>query len=263
MMQDAELPGRRARVHADRRPPAPRRVPRAARRRAAPSSSSATTPPHVELAACTTPEPGDVGMHFLCAPTDTPVHGFTRAVITAVMDVLFADPAHPAGRRRAGRAQHRRARAERGRRLRASTATIAKPEKDALLSFCTRDQFLEPPRRPRRRRPMTPSTALAPRRRRPPHPRALGARQPAPDPQGARRVRPRAAAHARTADRRDGRYVGHAATTARPEYRFTARPSRPRPLAGRRRQHHPAPRRRANCPWTPWTSSSSCAAPSA
>ena len=39
------------------------------------------------------PQPGDVGMHFLVAPTDRPVHGFTRAVITAVMAHLFANPA--------------------------------------------------------------------------------------------------------------------------------------------------------------------------
>jgi hypothetical protein len=36
---------------------------------------------------------GDVGMHFLVAPTDEPLHGFTRAVIVAVMELLFADPA--------------------------------------------------------------------------------------------------------------------------------------------------------------------------
>ncbi|RPK83540.1 hypothetical protein EES46_25295 [Streptomyces sp. ADI98-10] len=37
-------------------------------------------------------EPGDVGIHFPVAPADSPVHGFTRAVVTAVMDSLFADP---------------------------------------------------------------------------------------------------------------------------------------------------------------------------
>ena len=50
-------------------------------------------PAQVELAGSTTPSRGDIGMHFLCAPTDTPVHGFTLAVITTVMDMLFADPA--------------------------------------------------------------------------------------------------------------------------------------------------------------------------
>ncbi|GAB2697481.1 GNAT family N-acetyltransferase [Thalassiella azotivora] len=36
---------------------------------------------------------GDVGMHVLVAPTDEPVHGFTRAVFRAVMETLLADPA--------------------------------------------------------------------------------------------------------------------------------------------------------------------------
>ena len=64
--------------------PAPRRVPRPARRRARPSWPSATTRPTSSWPACYDPQPGDVGMHFLVAPTDTPVHGFTRAVITTV-----------------------------------------------------------------------------------------------------------------------------------------------------------------------------------
>ena len=36
-------------------------------------------------------------MHFLCAPTDAPVHGFTRAVITTVM-ALAASPTRPTRR---------------------------------------------------------------------------------------------------------------------------------------------------------------------
>ncbi|MGW1891556.1 GNAT family N-acetyltransferase [Streptomyces sp. NPDC002004] len=97
-------------------------------------------PAHVELVGLYDPEPGDVGMHFLVAPSDTPVHGFTRAVITAVMTHLFADP----GTRRVvvepdvgNTAVHRLNEAvgfvpER---------EIQKPEKRALLSFCTRDRF--------------------------------------------------------------------------------------------------------------------------
>jgi RimJ/RimL family protein N-acetyltransferase len=50
-------------------------------------------PARVELAGLYPAQEGDVGMHFLCAPADTPVHGFTRAVITTVMEFLFADPA--------------------------------------------------------------------------------------------------------------------------------------------------------------------------
>ncbi|MFF0512667.1 GNAT family N-acetyltransferase [Streptomyces sp. NPDC004250] len=97
-------------------------------------------PVHRELTGLYEPEPGDVGMHFLVAPTDRPVHGFTRAVITAVMTELFADPAtarvvvEPDV---ANKAVHA---------LNAAVGfvperEIQKPEKKALLSLCTRDQF--------------------------------------------------------------------------------------------------------------------------
>ncbi|MFI8486455.1 GNAT family N-acetyltransferase [Streptomyces rubrogriseus] len=97
-------------------------------------------PAHRELVGLYEPEPGDVGMHFLVAPTDRPVHGFTRAVITAVMTELFADPAtrrvvvEPDVTNTAVHA------------LNAAVGfvperEIQKPEKKALLSFCTREQF--------------------------------------------------------------------------------------------------------------------------
>ncbi|WP_431986085.1 GNAT family N-acetyltransferase [Streptomyces griseoflavus] len=97
-------------------------------------------PRYVELVGLYDPEPGDVGMHFLVAPTDRPVHGFTRAVITAVMEELFADPAT------------RRVVVEPDVGNKAVHALnevvgfvpereIDKPEKRALLSFCTREQF--------------------------------------------------------------------------------------------------------------------------
>ncbi|QGZ49069.1 GNAT family N-acetyltransferase [Streptomyces sp. QHH-9511] len=97
-------------------------------------------PSKVELVGLYEPQPGDVGMHFLVAPTDTPVHGFTRSVITAVMAELFADPAtlrvvvEPDVRNKAVHA------------LNAAVGfvperEIEKPEKTALLSFCTREQF--------------------------------------------------------------------------------------------------------------------------
>ncbi|MFJ5263685.1 GNAT family N-acetyltransferase [Streptomyces sp. NPDC088387] len=98
-------------------------------------------PRYVELTGLYEPEPGDVGMHFLVAPTDRPVHGFTRAVITAVMTELFADP------------RTRRVVVEpdvTNTAVHALNATVGfvpereidKPEKRALLSFCTRQQFL-------------------------------------------------------------------------------------------------------------------------
>ena len=97
-------------------------------------------PAHVELAGLYDAQAGDVGMHFLCPPTNRPVHGFTRAVITAVMAWLFDDPAvrrvvvEPDVRNTAVHA------------LNAAVGftvvgEIQKPEKKALLSTCTREQF--------------------------------------------------------------------------------------------------------------------------
>ncbi|MFI8517160.1 GNAT family N-acetyltransferase [Streptomyces sp. NPDC085481] len=97
-------------------------------------------PSRVELVGLYEPQPGDVGMHFLVAPTDTPVHGFTRTVITAVMRELFADPAtarvvvEPDVRNTAVHALNEAVGFTPDREIR-------KPEKNALLSFCTRARF--------------------------------------------------------------------------------------------------------------------------
>ncbi|MGW1491058.1 GNAT family N-acetyltransferase [Streptomyces sp. NPDC002402] len=97
-------------------------------------------PAHVELVGLYDARPGDVGMHFLVAPTDTPVHGFTRGVITAVMETLFADEAtkrvvvEPDVRNKAVHALNEAVGF-------VPEREIKKPEKDALLSFCTRAQF--------------------------------------------------------------------------------------------------------------------------
>ncbi|MER7045787.1 MULTISPECIES: GNAT family N-acetyltransferase [Streptomyces] len=97
-------------------------------------------PRYVELVGLYEPEPGDVGMHFLVAPTDTPVHGFTRAVITAVMTELFADEAtrrvvvEPDVRNDAVHALNEYAGFE-------VIDKIDKPEKDAYLGVCTRERF--------------------------------------------------------------------------------------------------------------------------
>ncbi|MFE5481865.1 GNAT family N-acetyltransferase [Streptomyces sp. NPDC056527] len=97
-------------------------------------------PRYVELVGLYEPLPGDVGMHFLVAPTDTPVRGFTRTVITAVMAELFADPAtarvvvEPDVRNTAVHALNEAVGFVPEREIR-------KPEKQALLSFCTRAQF--------------------------------------------------------------------------------------------------------------------------
>lgn len=97
-------------------------------------------PAHVELVGLFDARNGDVGMHFLCAPTSTPTHGFTLAVLTTVMTWLFADPGthrvvvEPDVRNTAVHA------------LNAAVGftvagEITKPEKQALLSTCTRAQF--------------------------------------------------------------------------------------------------------------------------
>jgi RimJ/RimL family protein N-acetyltransferase len=97
-------------------------------------------PAQRELVGLYEPQPGDVGMHFLVAPAERPIHGFTKAVITAVMEFLFADPAvrrvvvEPDVGNKAVHA------------LNAAVGfvperEIQKPEKKALLSFCTREQF--------------------------------------------------------------------------------------------------------------------------
>ncbi|WP_431965601.1 GNAT family N-acetyltransferase [Actinacidiphila sp. bgisy160] len=98
-------------------------------------------PRHVELAGLYEARDGDVGMHFLCAPTDTPVHGFTLAVITTVMAFLLDAPAHrrvvvePDLRNTAVHALNAAVGFE-------TVGPITKPEKEALLSTCTREQFL-------------------------------------------------------------------------------------------------------------------------
>ncbi|MFF3498313.1 GNAT family N-acetyltransferase [Streptomyces sp. NPDC003247] len=98
-------------------------------------------PAHRELVGLYEPQPGDVGMHFLVAPTDRPLHGFTRAVITAVMAHLFADPAvervvvEPDVSNKAVHALNEAVGF-------VPEREIDKPEKKALLSFCTRKQFV-------------------------------------------------------------------------------------------------------------------------
>ncbi|MEW2485000.1 GNAT family N-acetyltransferase [Streptomyces sp. NPDC048411] len=97
-------------------------------------------PAEVELKGLYEPEPGDIGMHFLVAPTDTPLHGFTHAVITTVLETLFADPSvrrvvvEPDVRNTAVHALNKAVGFE-------VLREIAKPEKTALLSACTREQF--------------------------------------------------------------------------------------------------------------------------
>ncbi|MFI1013208.1 GNAT family N-acetyltransferase [Streptomyces sp. NPDC020965] len=97
-------------------------------------------PRHLELVGLYAPEPGDVGMRFLVAPTDAPAHDFSRTVITAVMAELFADDSvrrvvvEPDVRDDAALTLHDHVGFE-------IVDRIEKPEKDAYLSFCTRESF--------------------------------------------------------------------------------------------------------------------------
>lgn len=97
-------------------------------------------PAHSELADLPELRDGDLGMHVLVAPTDSPVHGFTRAVFGAVLEHCFADPAvrrvvvEPDARNERIRALNR---AFGFRELR----TITLPTKEATLSVRERDHL--------------------------------------------------------------------------------------------------------------------------
>ncbi|MEU7551963.1 GNAT family N-acetyltransferase [Streptomyces sp. NPDC044571] len=97
-------------------------------------------PGRLELVGLYDARPGDVGMHFLVAPSDRPLGGFTRAVITTVMAALFADAAtqrvvvEPDVGNTAVHALNEAVGF-------VADGPIRKPEKEALLSFCTRAGF--------------------------------------------------------------------------------------------------------------------------
>ena len=98
-------------------------------------------PSELELKGLYPARPGEVGMHFLVAPTNKPIHGFTLAVITTVMELLFSDPAtrrvvvEPDVSNSAVHALNEAVGFQ-------VDEKITKPEKEALLSTCTREQFL-------------------------------------------------------------------------------------------------------------------------
>lgn len=97
-------------------------------------------PAHSELAGVYPVAEGDVGMHVLTAPTDTPIPGFTRGVMRTVMELLFTgfdakrvvvepDTANTAIHRINEWAGFRVER------------TVPLEGKQALLSFCTQADF--------------------------------------------------------------------------------------------------------------------------
>lgn len=87
--------------------------------------------------------PGDLGMHLLVAPTDTPVPGFTRAVMHRVLQECFADPAvervvvEPDVRNRRIATLN----AEAGFVV---AREVELPDKTAALSFCARADLTSP-----------------------------------------------------------------------------------------------------------------------
>ncbi len=102
-------------------------------------------PAHSALAAVLDVRPGDLGMHVLVAPTDTPVHGFTTEVFAAVMRHCFALLGHadePTARvvvePDAGNTPIHALNARAGFVV---EGEVQLPDKRALLSTCTREQW--------------------------------------------------------------------------------------------------------------------------
>lgn len=90
--------------------------------------------------------PGDLGMHVLVAPTDAPVHGFTTEVFAAVVRHCFETTGHagvPTARvvvePDVGNAAIHALNARAGFVV---EGEVTLPDKRALLSTCTREQWL-------------------------------------------------------------------------------------------------------------------------
>ncbi|GAA1601599.1 GNAT family N-acetyltransferase [Kribbella sancticallisti] len=88
------------------------------------------------------PSPGDVGMHVLVAPPERRVQGFTAAVFETILDYLFSDPlidrvvVEPDVRNLKIQALNERMGFRKHR-------IVTLPDKQAWLSFCTRDQYAD------------------------------------------------------------------------------------------------------------------------
>lgn len=97
-------------------------------------------PAQSPIAGCYEATTADVGMHLLVAPPELPMPGFTRAVVSAVLDHLFDDPAvervvvEPDIRNHKIQALNAAA----GFR---PAKNIELPDKTALLSICTRTDY--------------------------------------------------------------------------------------------------------------------------
>lgn len=97
-------------------------------------------PQHSPLAGRYDVLPGDVGMHLLVGPPEAPRTGYTAAVFRSVLRFLFDRPAtvrvvvEPDVRNAKILALNARMGFQQDR-------VLNLPDKDALLSFCTREQF--------------------------------------------------------------------------------------------------------------------------
>jgi RimJ/RimL family protein N-acetyltransferase len=84
--------------------------------------------------------PGDRGMHFLVAPSEKPIAGFTLAVMRTIMEFIFSDPfarrvvVEPDVRNEKIHVLNQRVGFEYDR-------VIQLGEKTAHLAFCTREQY--------------------------------------------------------------------------------------------------------------------------
>ena len=97
-------------------------------------------PAHSDLAGVYDVRAGDLGMHVLVAPASTPVHGFTRQVMHAVMRHCFADDSVTRV------VVEPDARNDKVHRLNEHVGFVVErevelPDKTALLSFCTRERY--------------------------------------------------------------------------------------------------------------------------
>lgn len=96
-------------------------------------------PRHDPVAATYDPAPGDVGMHFLVGPIERRIRGFTAAILRTVMEFLFSDPqvsrvvVEPDVRNTKVHRLNDLVGFEKDR-------IVTLPDKQAWLSFCTRDQ---------------------------------------------------------------------------------------------------------------------------
>ncbi len=98
-------------------------------------------PAHSPLASHYPVQPGDTGMHLLVGPTEHPRSGFTTEVFRSVLEFLFA-------RERTQRivvepdVRNAKITALNARMGFAPCRRISLPDKDALLSFCTKEDYL-------------------------------------------------------------------------------------------------------------------------